>query len=281
MELYVNMYSQYKYFYARPYKTSLTVAHHHRVTGGDNTSQHRFVDVYVLGVADGVPPTVRESLIAASTERRIYVFSDMPLSEKILETIDGYYKECHYPVMSLENPCAWLRDSQIPMNNFYTAFTHHTMSEKMFDDVFNRRQDVQFVEYRYVQQRHVTANIYFDDFTKSVYRLALPSASAMLVLIMPQNFVQTGLKQGYFLFDDVDLIVRVYSTHLLSASKTSRGDEVLINEFCTGNKRTINIIRTFFSRMGANNIYTPSENQVVAYDSYLTLVVGDISNINV
>lgn len=275
MELYENVYSTSKYAYARPYATSITVGEHRQMTGGDEEQQ--FVDIYIVGVADGVSPKVHETMIPVGTPRRLYVFSDTPLDERTLSAVDSYYNERPYPLLSLDTPCARLDGNRVPTQNFYTAFAGPGSE----DTAVNRRQDTMFVEYRYAQQRHTVANIYYDEFTNNVYRLALPADSAMLVLIMPYNFVRTGLKQGYFLFDDIDLMVRVYSKHMLSANQTSETGEVLVNDICTGNRRIMNIIRTFYSRMGVHNVYTPSDHQIVGYDKYLTLVVGDVSNINV
>lgn len=268
--MYKNEYNAAKYAYARPYTTSMTVGEYRQMM-----KQQRFVDIYIVGVADGVSPKVHETMIPVGTTRRLYIFSDNPLDESTLSAVDSYYKESPYPLLSLDTPCARLDGDRVPTQNFYTAFAGEEAAA-------NRRQDAEFVEYRYVQQRHTVANIYYDEFTNNVYRLALPADSAMLVLIMPSNFVRTGLKQGYFLFDDIDLMVRVYSKHLLSANRTSgAGEEVLVNDICTGNRRAMDIVRTFFSRMGVHNVYTPSDNQIVGYDKYLTLVVGDVSNVNV
>lgn len=282
MELYKNVYNTLKYAYARPYTTLIPVGEYRQMmTGGDEESQQRlFVDIYIVGVADGVSPRVHETMIPVGTPRRLYIFSDTPLDEQTLSTVDSHYKERRYPLLSLDTLCARLDGNRVPTQNFYTAFAGRS-SEDVFEAAVNRRQDTMFVEYRYAQQRHTVANIYYDEFTNNVYRLALPADNAMLVLIMPYNFVRTGLKQGYFLFDDIDLMVRVYSKHVLSANQTSDTGEVLVNDICTGNRRMMDIIRTFYSRMGVHNVYTPSDNQIVGYDKYLTLVVGDVSNINV
>lgn len=278
MELYKNAYNTSKYAYARPYTTSITVGEYRQLmTGGDEESQQRFVDIYIVGVADGVSPNVHETMIPVGTPRRLYIFSDTRLDEKTLATVDSHYKERRYPLLSLDTPCARLDGNRVPTQNFYTTF----VGKDTFDAAVNRRQDAMFIEYRYVQQRHTVANIYYDEVTNYVYRLALPADNAMLVLIMPSNFIQTGLKQGYFLFDDIDLMVRVDSKHVLSAKQTSHTDEMLVNDICTGNRRMTDIVRAFYSRMGVHNVYTPSDNQIVGYDKYLTLVVGDVSNINV
>lgn len=281
MELYKNAYNMSKYAYARPYTTSITVAEYRQMMTGGDEERPQFVDIYIVGVADGVSPKVHETMIPVGTPRRLYIFSDTPLDEKTLSAVDSYYKGHRYPLLSLITSCAQLDGSRVPMQNFYTAYADRGSEDEIEAAVF-RRQDAMFVEYRYAQQRHTVANIYYDEFTNKVYRLALPADNAMLVLIMPYNFVRTGLKQGYFLFDNIDLIVRVYSKHLLSANQTSdNASEVLVNDICTGNRRIMDIIRTFYSRMGVHNVYTPSDNQIVGYDKYLTLVVGDVSNINV
>lgn len=276
--MYKNAYNTSKYAYARPYTTSMTVGEYRQIMTEERT---QFVDIYIVGVADGVSPKVHETMIPVGTPRRLYIFSDTPLDEITLSAAESYYKEHRYPLLSLITPCAHLDRDRVPMQNFYAALAGHDRADEIEAAVFCR-QDAMFIEYRYAQQRHEAANIYYDEHTNKVYRLALPADSAMLVLIMPYNFVRTGLKQGYFLFDNIDLMVRVYSKHLLSASQTSdNAGEVLVNDICTGNQRIMEIIRTFYTRMGVHNVYTPSDNQIVGYDKYLTLVVGDVSNINV
>lgn len=272
MERYKNDYCTARYVYARPYTTSITSSE--RPLTDDPEPRGR-VDVYLVGVPDGVSPRVYETLVPVGNTRRLYLYSQNRLPEDWLSVADASYGERAYPSLCLETPCA--RDCRTPQQNFYTTDT----SNGDGGAVSRRRQDGgAFVEYRYVEQRHKAANIYYDEFNSNVYRLALPSDSALLVLIMPRNFVRTGLKQGYFLFDDIDLVVRVYSKHLLSSERESDTDEVLVNDVCTGNRRVMGIVRSFFSRMGVHTVYEPSDHQIVGYDRYLTLVVGDVSNIS-
>lgn len=275
MEVYKNSYCKARYVYARPYTTSITSSADPRI---DEPNPREHVDVYLVGVPDGVSPTVYEALVPVDAVRRLYLYSNKRLPEKWLSIADASYGERPYPLLTLETPCA--RDCRTPVHNFYTALADRG-NEDVYAAAVSRRQDAAFVEYRYVEQRHAEANIYYDEFTNSAYRLALPADSAQLVLIMPSNFIRTDLKRGYFIFDDIDLIVRVYSKHLLSADRTSDdGAAPLASDVCTGNRRVMDIVRSFFSRMGVQSVYAASDNQIIGYDRYLTLVVGDVSNIS-
>lgn len=279
MEVYTNGYSKVRYVYARPYTTSISSSAHPRIDElNTSVGEGGHVDVYLVGVPDGVSPRAYEASVPADTVRRLYLYSNKRVPDKWLSIADASYGERPYPLLTLETPCA--RDCRTPVNNFYTALADRA-DEDVYAAAANRRQDATFVEYRYVEQRHAEANLYYDEFSNRAYRLALPADSALLVLIMPSNFVRTDLKRGYFLFDAIDLIVRVYSKHLLSADRTAdAGEEPLVSDVCTANRRVMDIVRSFFSRMGVQSVYVASDNQIIGYDRYLTLVVGDVSNIS-
>lgn len=256
MEVYRNIYNSMAYFYARPFTTSVTYSARPGATRGS-------VNVCLVGVPDGVSPRVREALVPVGTARRLYLYTDRPLKSAWLTIADATYGEFPYPVPALVAPCG----RGIPTCNFYTA-----------------RGDGTFVEYRYAEQRHTAANVCRDETTDTLYRFALPDDTvAPVVLIMPSNFVCTALKEGYFHFDTIDLIVRVYSKVALSSGRTSSSvDEVtFVNEIRTDNRRVADIVVTFYGRMGVHNVYSVGDDRIVGYDDYLTLVVGDVSNINV
>lgn len=256
-ELYTNLNVSSAFRYARPFETDVTYDSKQVTVNGVD-----YINVIITGIPDGVSPDANEAVIKRQTPRRLYILSDQPLDYADIEVIDGFYGKRSFPMPTATAICAQL--SAYPRNNFYSVDGPPSVTSR-------------FIEYRYVQRRHQPANIAWDTSTGNLYRLVLPSNSAMLVLVMPENFVRTSLKRGYFRLDN-DLIVRVYSRFVLSAA-TLEPDNELISVINTDDTRLMSVIRAFFARLGMHKIVSTSVNQIYAYDRYLTLAVGSISNI--
>lgn len=256
-ELYRNVNNDYSYKYARPYKALVEYELKQIMLDG-----HKFVNIIVSGVPDGVSPDVNEALVKKETLRRLYIFSNSKLNDNDLETIDTFYGKFPYPIFTAGIPCAI--QPNIPNNNFYMCEEQPSTTSR-------------FVEYRYVQKRHEISNIVYNSTNGFIYRFVLPKRP-MLVIIMPANFIRTGPKTGYFKFDN-NIIIRVYSDYLLSAGIDEINDE-LISVITTEDTRLMECLKGFFSRMGMHIIMSNSLNQLYAYDSYMTLIVGSVANIS-
>lgn len=263
-ELYTNLNRGSTYRYARPFETDITFDSKQVTINGVD-----YVNVVITGIPDGVSPDANEAVIKRRTPRRLYILSDRPLDRADIEVIDGFYGKRPFPMPSAITVCGNVTARSQPRNNFYSMVAM---------DGGRPNAAARFVEYRYVQRRHQPANLAWDSTTGDVYRLVLPSKPAvMLVLVMPENFVRTSLRRGYFRLDN-DLIVRVYSRFVLSAANFEPDNE-LISVINTDDTRLMSVIRAFFARLGMHKILTTAVNQIYSYDRYLTLVVGSIANI--
>lgn len=272
MELFTNSARSSRYVYPRA-KTTEHEGQYKRLTIDGNN----YLDVWITGVPDGVSPAANEARVKKGEPRRLYVYSDQPLDDSYLETVDSFYGTSSYPMLELTEKCGNLPNGPPRENNFYVASTGYG-KEAAF--VSPPRVDANFEEYRYLRKRHQTCtSICYDPVTGDVFRLCLPKRSAMLVLYMPPDFIRTGPKRGYFLFDSLNLIVRVYSKYPLLAN-TIEVDNNLVSEVSVANIRQTNLIKNIFVSLGFHNIYTPSSSQIVAKDKYLTAVVGNISDLH-
>nr|AJZ73129.1 hypothetical protein [Venturia canescens] len=255
-----------RYVYARPFTTDVENETKQMTTDG-----LKYFDVFITGVPDGVSPIANVAMIETGTPNRLSIFSNQELDEGSLQTLDSFYAKKHYPMLEPTKSCGNV--DTVPVHNFYTVNDSDNGGEGIDGEA-----SPTFVEYRYVQQRRRPTNMYYDPDSGEMFRLVLPEDSSLLVLIMPENFVRTGRKTGYFKFEG-DLIVRVYSKHLLSA-KLEDEDLDHVSVISTENTQLMDIVKIFFSRMGMHRIHTPSLNQVVSFDEYITLVVGSIANLN-
>lgn len=255
-ELYTNLANVGQYKYPRQYETSVTMDQKEITLDGTT-----FTNVTITGIPDGVSPLANEALIEKGAIRRLYIFSDQPLNEQYLTTLDSFYGKIPYKITACSMPNTIL--PSYPRNNFYlTRGPPSSVSE--------------FVEYRYLSQRHLLTNIAFDINSNSVYKLVLPERP-QLVIIMPNNFIRTGLKCGYFKFDN-NLIVRVYSRYALS-SDLMMDDNNEITSFSIHNLKLKSVIEKLFGRFGMHKIVSNSENHLYGYDKFMTMVVGSVANI--
>lgn len=258
--LFTDIRKMYKYIYPRTYEY-YRESKRKKLLRVNNC----IVYVYVTGVPDNVSPYANEAMISKEARRRLYIMSDEPLTINDLFTLDSEYgdKNLIYPIFELEEPNRKL--VSIPKNNFFEC-----------DGVPSSVSE--FLEYRYLLQRHVPCNIAFDRKSKLVYSpFIAPSSVIPKILIMPSNFIITGSNTGYFAFDKI--IIRVFSNHLLSGSSSNTRDSGLITDFSTDNVVLVQIVEDFFHELGMINIISNNKDQIIAKDSYLTLVFGAISDL--
>lgn len=221
-----------------------------------------YIDVFITGVPDGVSPLANETLIPPNSIYRLYIFADQKLDEEFLNTLDNVYGKIPYPIIQADVANGSV--ATYPKCNFNMCLgTPSNLSE--------------FVEYRYLQQRHTISNITFDSANSLVYRMVMPE-QPLLVLIMPENFVRTGLKCGYFRFEN-NLIVRIYSKYFLSSRFTDDEDNGDITVYTSANTTLNSLVLKFFGRLDLHKISSNHSDHIYAYDRYLTAIVGSISNV--
>lgn len=189
-------------------------------TAAANTN---LINITVTGVPDGVSPLVDQALIKNDAARRLYVFSDRELDEDQLTLIDTFYGKRPYPNFRCNILTKTTRLNAYPKHNFVMRNEPTQNILELIDngqihpdeDITNPQVMVQidnnddengcptvscsYVEYRYLQQRHLMANICFNPYTGDVYRLVLPERP-LLCIIMPENFIRTGAKEGILSF---------------------------------------------------------------------------------
>lgn len=256
-KLYRNNANIGNYYYPREYQTDDISATREMTLDGND-----YINVRITGIPDGVSPLANEAIVSTDCIYRLYIFAEQPLNETVLQALDKFYGKKAYPIIMTDTVCGVI--DSIPKNNFYMCKgTPSNISE--------------YTEYRYLQQRHMLTNIVFDSETNSVYRLVLPERP-QLVLIMPNNFVRTGLKKGYFRFDN-NLIVRIYSKYILSSALTEDSDVYEMTVFDIADTKLRSTIEGFFGRLGLHKIATNVNDQLYAYDKYITAIVGNASNL--
>ncbi|ATY70229.1 GrBNV gp35-like protein [Tomelloso virus] len=255
-ELYTNLSNTGNYNYPRQYATKVGYDQKEMTVDGVN-----FTNITITGIPDGVSPIANEALVNKNALRRLYIFSDNQLSDQYLESIDRFYGKVPYPIVYCNVPNDTL--DTVPEENFYACDGPPSSVS-------------QFVEYRYLHQRHLITNVAYDPNTNNIYKLCLPE-SPLMVIVMPANFIRTGLKTGYFKFDN-NLIIRVYSRYMLSSSNAA-DDQNEITVFSNYNIRLKSTIEQLFSRFGMHKIVSNRDNQIYGYDKFMTMVVGSVSNI--
>lgn len=219
--------------------------------------------ITITGIPDGVSPLANEAVISTTCLMRLYIFSDKALPDESLQSIDALYGRKPYPIVFTQ--IVRQRLDTYPSNNFYMCKESPASSVS------------EYVEYRYLQNRHQISTIAYDNNSGTVTQMVLPKRP-MLVLIMPDNFVRNSLRSGYFRFDN-NIIVRVFSKYLLASTQIDTQDDGSVTLFTTSNEKISNIVESFFSRLGIHRIASNSPNHIYGYDKYITLVVGSIANI--
>lgn len=257
-ELYSNPTLITTYKYPRPFRTN-TKLDYKDITNGTTLTK-----IQVVGIPDGVSYLANEALVKPNTPRRLFIFSDHELTQDSLELLDTFYGVASYPISELYTSKG---STDLPKRNFYmTLSTQSPTSLSMF------------VEYRYLQTQYQKANICYDITTGNMFSF-VPDYQPLIVLIMPQNFIKTSDKTGYFRFDN-NITVRIFSDVLLSAGQ-SENDYGYKTDFTSSNSQLMKILVGFMSRLGLNQLHTPTDNQLVGYGPYFRAVVGNTNNINV
>lgn len=256
-KLYRNLANTRQYYYPREFETDNSSLSRQITVDGNE-----YINVQITGIPDGISPLANEAIVSTECIYRLYIFADQPLNETFLQTLDKFYGKTPYPFITADSIYGVV--DGIPKNNFYLC----TNTPSNINN---------FTEYRYLQHRHMISNIVFNIETNSVYRLVLPE-HPQLVLIMPSNFVRTGVKKGYFRFDN-NLIVQIYSKYILSSTLNDDSDTYEMTIFDVDDKKLRAVVEGFFGRLGLHKISTTATDHIYAYDNYITAVVGNASNI--
>lgn len=268
-ELYTNDDNVAPYWYARPFECSRAASGPQVLDLGETN----ITALAITGIPDGVPPELNVATVPHGEPRRLYYFSQVPLDDRVLRSLDAIYGGAPYPLPTLDDravgQAAVLPEQRYPTCNFYATEGIPSAASR-------------FVEYRYLQQIHVPSQITVDTHTGTVHRIgALPEWPIPLVVVMPENFILQTRHTGYFEFDRPDLIVRVYSRRALTAKRwASPDDSNPVNDLTVGTLRDdlFPIVEQFFTRLGLNRIVRTAD-QIYAHNQYILCVVGSIANL--
>lgn len=259
-QLYTNLYSDYPYYYARPFQAEKDFVAKITQDGEE------YINVVATSVPDGVSPIAARALISSDTIRRLYIYSEKALSEEYLQSLDRYYGKTQYDIVYVGQTVANIGLDRVPQEN------HFRCSET--PSVIG-----QYTEYRYLHDRHIRSRIVYNDQTGDIHRLTLPN-QPLLILIMPSNFVRTGTNAGYFRFEN-NLIFRIHSRCMLTGVLIDNADEACLGSVIHTNDRPLmSVIEAFFGKLNLHKIVSPAEDQIFAYDKYLTCYVGSMGSIS-
>lgn len=272
-----------RYVYPREY-TSTLENNEYRIV----EQKGEKISLYLNGVPDGVSPRASIAMYNSDSLKRLYIFSNNILNDETLAIVEKDYKREYYPMFSLRTPCGYLQSNDIMTfnENFFMANVNEQWNESV-EAACNLREDMELVEYRYFHKRFVPVQYFIDRYKRGIYRFSPSSSKTTLkVIIMPQNFYKISEKSGYFIFQPYDLIVYVFSKCFLSASNESNNimtkKNLLVNDINLYDSKMYNNLRKVLSQLGIHSEYTNSnDTQMIGYDDFESVVIGDISNVNI
>lgn len=222
----------------------------------------------VIGVPDGVSPLATEAIVKEGTVKRMFIYSKTPITKASFFTaIDNFCGKIPYPQITCKKEQGIPLGGSLPRENFYICSEYPPTTTSSF------------IEYRYLKTRNSTSKIVFDHTNHTVFKMVLPE-QPFLCILMPKNFVQTGLRQGYFRFEN-NLIVNVFSKYTL-VSRLRRNESVHTTDLSIVNVDKIQtLVNNLFVSFGMHKIVTELEayNHIYAYDGLMTMVVGNVSNL--
>lgn len=271
-----------KHWYARPYEVPHWWASMVTLDGVNEFA--RQYDAFVTGVPDGVHPCANEAYVPARAPRRLYYFADRTLSDDELGALDDYYKGAQMHLFRLSPKDAircYPPQSTVhyPRRNFY-------QTEDSVPSVVSR-----YVEYRYLQQRYQPSQLLYARESGCVFACApLPDPAPPIVLVMPENFVQTGRNSGYFELalreptpsepDPPTVIMRVHSRNhaLTSAGPIRPTEDNVVSDLGGRGAELWSLFEALFARLNLVRAEY-GVNRLCAYDDvfWLQMVVGDQS----
>lgn len=198
----------------------------------------------------------------SNLECRLYILSSHHLDENVLKKLDDIYGSASYPIYN-ENNLLTEKINELQSFNFYANENKPTTN-------------TEYVEYKLFSQRHHLTRLHYDFKKNKLAKLHLPSNSALLVIVMPENFIKTGDYKGYFVFEK-NIIVKVYSNYLLSAKIISLDINQVTDLNSLSNETKLKII-DFFSKLNFIK-FEQNKKQIIISDKYLKLVVGELNNL--
>lgn len=266
--------NEHPYIYARPYK----------LKQDPSISNYQLNDIKIkfITVPDGFCPNASIIESDSTQNYRLHILSSQKLRTDQLKMLDGLHEIQDYPIYNLELLQTDMINYEPQLYNFFTRFK--TSNESSYKNWLNFNQTStesintigQFVEYKLFSKRHETTKILRNFENNTISKLLLPPNSAIIVIVMPENFIRTGNYKGYFKFNN-NIIAKVFSNVLLS-SKT-QGVEIDKISDIRNTKNLYHLqILDFFSKQNFIN-FGSKKDQIIIRDEYFQIVIGELSNI--
>lgn len=266
MELYKNVDKTWDYVYPTPYLYQEDKPIFLKLVNNTST------EIKICGIPDGVDPIINYTLIEKNMPKRLFIMSDTPINNEELNVIYGLYGKRYYPIRQIQ-----------PIINDPIKLQYY-VSTQFLDNFFTTTDDnpsniSKFLEYRYFSKRHLPASkLYVPTISGDILcNFILPKNKANLIIIMPENFIQTEEKAGYFKLDN-NIHIRIYSKCNLS-SVSKEIDNNLTTIINNKNETIVKNISDYISKLNFTNV-TITENQIIGTDNLFTAVIGTISNLN-
>lgn len=264
MELYKNTDNDFKYFYPTQYRSF------------DN--KEKFVEllktsnvIKIYGIPDGVDPKINYTLIKENEMKRLYIMSNLQLNSEQLTTIHKLYGIKYFPIRNLYDI--------LDINNL--QFNASNITENFYTTLFNEQPSSvsQFVEQRFFSKRHIPATKFIKQGQEiiNITNLVLPPNVATIIIMMPENFIQTSETSGYFHLQN-NIIIRLYSKYRL-VSNNKQLDHNLVTIINTKNKILTNNLLEYLDKLKLFRI-TITKTQIIGQDNIFKAIIGNISNLN-
>lgn len=267
--------NEYPFIYARPYKLKQKPSISSYILNN--------IKIKFITIPDGFCPNATIIESDPTQNYRLHILASHILEPDQLKILDGLHETQDYPIYNLELLQTEIINYEPQLYNFFTRFK--TSNEASYKNWLNFNQTStesintigQFVEYKLFSKRNETTKILRNFENNTISKLLLPPNSAIIVIVMPENFTRTGNYKGYFKFNN-NIIAKVFSNVLLS-SKTQGIDIDEISDIRHSKDIHHNRIIDFFSKQCGFVDYHTEKNQIVITDKYFQIVIGELSNI--
>lgn len=205
------------------------------------------------------PDSVNENANFAEYDKneikRIYIYSDISLQDKELNSLINLYKQKELPIETLEN------------------FTNINLNENFYTSIGNPSSTEQFYEYRFIHKACIPARIYYKDELATNLVLSDP---VPIYLIMPKNFILVTDKYGYFKLEN-NIIIQCITKYKFCGFKSQNTEVVSIGNL--QNQALLNYLIDKFNKLSVQNIIKLNDGCLVGQEDHITLIWGNSDGI--
>lgn len=265
------------------YPCNITLHEESQIIYTDDAKSIR--SIYIVGVPENISPIVNIAYCKVSETKRMFIYSNLKLTESQIETFQETYKKDNnfLPIYNIDKNGViydiW-NNNILNNQNFYLAINPFNGGMDFIPNSLSK-----IYEYKYIEKRYELTNIIFNPTNNMIYSLVPPKEMITTIIVMPLNFYRTSFKTGYFLFDN--LIIRIFSKYLLLGGS-------LINESLTEQYNKVSNIENipdivlnhlikFIQKLGFIFYkYNSEQNYFIGYnnDDNLIAVVGQYNKFN-